>query len=159
MTTPNPASEFPSKEGTRNVPRSDCSLGGDPKCLDTSLDSFFINFCNIRDLHPWRFQYVHHQLWLSSPFTDHPGELTFNSAILHDLQQLVQHPTRIRDRPGDTPNILDLFLNSNPSYAGTLSSLLGSSDNNLISVSCPIFPVPPQNPPKQRCLWRFASIT
>ncbi|MPC41753.1 hypothetical protein E2C01_035357 [Portunus trituberculatus] len=53
---------------------------------------------------------VHHQLWLSSPFTDHPGELAFNFAILHDLEQLVQHTTCISDRLGDTPNILDLFL-------------------------------------------------
>ncbi|MPC92444.1 hypothetical protein E2C01_087533 [Portunus trituberculatus] len=28
---------------------------------------------------------VHHLLWLLSPFTEHPGELAFNSAILHDL--------------------------------------------------------------------------
>ncbi|XP_063863855.1 uncharacterized protein LOC135102470 [Scylla paramamosain] len=28
---------------------------------------------------------VHHQLWLSSPFTDHPGVLAFNFAIFHDL--------------------------------------------------------------------------
>ncbi|MPC60114.1 hypothetical protein E2C01_054151 [Portunus trituberculatus] len=33
---------------TRNVPRSDCSLGGDPKCLDTSLNFFVINHCNIK---------------------------------------------------------------------------------------------------------------
>ncbi|MPC33383.1 hypothetical protein E2C01_026732 [Portunus trituberculatus] len=32
---------------------------------------------------------VHHQPWLSSPFTDHPGKLAFNFAILHDLEQLV----------------------------------------------------------------------
>ncbi|MPC17695.1 hypothetical protein E2C01_010559 [Portunus trituberculatus] len=92
---------------------------------------------------------VHHQLWLSSPFTDHSGELAFNFAILHELQQLVQHPTRIPDHLGDTPNILDLFLTSNPStYAVTFSSPLGSSDHNLISVSCPISPIPPQDPPK-----------
>ncbi|MPC62823.1 hypothetical protein E2C01_056913 [Portunus trituberculatus] len=53
---------------------------------------------------------VRHQLWLSSPFTDHPGELDFNFAILHDLEQLVQHHTRIPDRFGDMPNILDIFL-------------------------------------------------
>ncbi|KAK8395869.1 hypothetical protein O3P69_005762 [Scylla paramamosain] len=103
---------------------------------------------------------VHHQLWLSSPFTDHPGELAYNFAILHDLEQLVQYPTRIPDRLGDTPNILDLFLTSNPSaYAVTLSSPLGSSDHNLISLSCPITPIPPQDPPKRRCLWRFASAS
>ena len=92
------------------------------------------------------------------PFTYHPGELAYNFAILHDLEQLIQHPTRIPDRLGATPNILDLFLTSNPSaYAVTLSSLLGSSAHNLISVSCPISPIPPQDPPKQRCLWHFAS--
>ena len=66
---------------------------------------------------------VHHQLWFSSPFTDHIGELAYNFAIQHDLEQLVQHPTRIPDRLGNTCNILDLFQNSNPSaYAVTLSS-------------------------------------
>ncbi|MPC56733.1 hypothetical protein E2C01_050699 [Portunus trituberculatus] len=56
------------------------------------------------------------------------------------------------------PNILDPFLTSNHSaYAVTLSSPLGSSNHTLISVSCPIFPIPPQDPPKQRCFWHFAS--
>ncbi|XP_063871048.1 THAP domain-containing protein 2-like [Scylla paramamosain] len=55
---------------------------------------------------------VQHQLWLSSPFNDHPGELAFNFAILHDLEQLVQHPIRFSNRLEDTPNILDLLLTS-----------------------------------------------
>ncbi|MPC80046.1 hypothetical protein E2C01_074610 [Portunus trituberculatus] len=72
----------------------------------------------------------------------------------------MQHFTRIPDRLGDTPNILDLFLTSNPSaYAVTLSSPLGSSDHNLISVSWPFSPMPPQDPPKPRYLWRFASAS
>ncbi|MPC37706.1 hypothetical protein E2C01_031196 [Portunus trituberculatus] len=215
MATPNPASESPSDDGTRYVPRSNYSLIGDPKCLDTSLDLFFINFCNIRGLRsnfesvehhlsstkphllfltatqlskatdgspfsvPSYFLYSHfhskagwcvyvehilslypfveisilgdfnvrHQLWLFSPIIDHPDELAFNFAFLHDLEQFVQHPTRIPDRLGDTPNILDLFVNSNLSaYAVTLSSPLGSSDHNFISVSYPIFPIPPQDP-------------
>ncbi|MPC12805.1 hypothetical protein E2C01_005515 [Portunus trituberculatus] len=259
-----PASESPSGEGTRTVPRSNCSLSDDPKCLDTSISFFFINFCNIRSLGS-NFQYVehhlfatkphllseatdsspfsvpsyflcshfrskagccvyvsndltcshahalessefatiwlrlnshsltkfictvyfspnspdymehilslypfaeifilgnfivHHQLWLSSPFTDHPGENAFNLAILHDLGQLVQHPTRIFNRLGDTPNIFYLFLIYNPSaYAVTIVSPLGSSDHNLISVSCPISSIPPQNSLKRRCLRRFA---
>ncbi|MPC60588.1 hypothetical protein E2C01_054640 [Portunus trituberculatus] len=49
--------------------------------------------------------------FLSSPFTDHHGDLGFNFAILHDLEQLVLHP----DCLGDMPNILDLELISNPS--------------------------------------------
>ncbi|MPC44062.1 hypothetical protein E2C01_037723 [Portunus trituberculatus] len=96
---------------------------------------------------------VHHQLWLSSPFTDHPDELAFTFAILYDLEQLVQHPTRTPNRIGDTLNILDLFFTSNPSaYVVTPSSPLDSSDHNLISVSCPISPIPPQDPPKGRYL-------
>ena len=72
----------------------------------------------------------------------------------------MQHPTRIPDRLGDTSNMLDLFLTSNPfAYAVTLSSPLGSSDHNLISVSCPISPISPLDPPKQRCLWHFASAS
>ncbi|MPC51068.1 hypothetical protein E2C01_044905 [Portunus trituberculatus] len=104
---------------------------------------------------------VLHQLWLSFPFIDYPGELTFNFAILHDLEQLVQHPTRISDRYGDTPNIPDLFITFNPSpFAVTLSSPLGSSDHNLISVSCAISPVSHQDYPKAEvplafCLWQF----
>ena len=44
---------------------------------------------------------------------DHPGELVYNFAILYDLEQRVQHPTRIPDRHGDTQNTLNLFLTSN----------------------------------------------
>ena len=67
---------------------------------------------------------------------------------------------KIHLRRRDTSNILDFFLTSNLSaYAVTLSSPLGSSDHNLISVSCPISPIPPQDPPKRRCLWHFASAS
>ena len=101
---------------------------------------------------------VHHQLWLSSSFTDQTVEQTFNFAILHDLEQLVQFPTRISDRLGDTYNILDLFLTSNPSaYSVKLSCPLGSSDHNLISDTCSIIPVQRQNTPKRRCFWHFNS--
>ncbi|XP_050715769.1 uncharacterized protein LOC126998326 [Eriocheir sinensis] len=101
---------------------------------------------------------VHHQLWLSSSFTDQPGEQAYNFALLNDLEQLVQHHTSIPDRLGDRPNILDLFLTSNPStYSVKLFSPLGFSDHNLISVSCPIAPVHPLDPPKRRCFWHFAS--
>ncbi|MPC10991.1 hypothetical protein E2C01_003640 [Portunus trituberculatus] len=51
-----------------------------------------------------------HQLWLSFPFTHHPGEPAFNFAIFHDLEQLVQHLTHIPYHLGDTPNILDFSL-------------------------------------------------
>ncbi|MPC46012.1 hypothetical protein E2C01_039719 [Portunus trituberculatus] len=57
---------------------------------------------------------VHHQLWLSSPFTDLPGELAFNFLIIHDLDQLVQHPTRIPDRLGDTVTRPTFLISSSP---------------------------------------------
>ena len=53
---------------------------------------------------------VHHQLWLSSPFTDHPGELAFNFAILHDLEQLVQHSICILWSPQTLRLLLILLL-------------------------------------------------
>ncbi|MPC54811.1 hypothetical protein E2C01_048738 [Portunus trituberculatus] len=66
MANPNPASESPSGEGTKNVPTSDCSLDDDPKCLDTFLNLFYINFCNIRDLSS-NFQSVEHHLSSTKP--------------------------------------------------------------------------------------------
>ncbi|MPC63493.1 hypothetical protein E2C01_057591 [Portunus trituberculatus] len=91
------------------------------------------------------------------PFTNHPGELAFNFTILHDLEQLVQQLTRVPDRLGDTANILHLFFTSNRSGdAVTLSSPLGFSYHNTIFVSCSI---PPQDPSRLRCLWRFASAS
>ncbi|MPC69598.1 hypothetical protein E2C01_063828 [Portunus trituberculatus] len=66
MATPNLASESPSGEETRNVPRSDCSPDGDPKYLDTSLDIFFINFCIILSLRS-NFQFVRNHLSLNKP--------------------------------------------------------------------------------------------
>ncbi|MPC63367.1 hypothetical protein E2C01_057466 [Portunus trituberculatus] len=114
MATPIPASKSPSGEGTRNVPSGAHSL---------------YSFAEISILGDFN---VHHQLWLSSTFIDHPGEVAFTFAILHDLKQLAQHPTLISNRLGDTPKILDLFLISNPSaYGVSLSSPLGSFDYNL----------------------------
>ncbi|MPC58400.1 hypothetical protein E2C01_052405 [Portunus trituberculatus] len=73
MVTPTSASEFPFKEETINVPMLDCSIGGNPKCLDTSLNFFLINFCNIRRLKS-NFQSVHRNAQMSettdsSPFS------------------------------------------------------------------------------------------
>ena len=90
---------------------------------------------------------IHHQLF-SSFFNDQPGE----QVILHDLEQLVQHRTHIPDRSGDTPNIFNLFFTSNPfTYSVKLFSPLDSSDYCLISPSCLIAPVLPQDTLKRRC--------
>ncbi|MPC44825.1 hypothetical protein E2C01_038505 [Portunus trituberculatus] len=66
MMTLNPASESHSGKGTRNVPMLDCSLNDDPKCLDTSLNFFYINFCNIHGLR-YNFQSVEHPLFSAKP--------------------------------------------------------------------------------------------
>ncbi|MPC53492.1 hypothetical protein E2C01_047386 [Portunus trituberculatus] len=65
MGTPNHASKSPSGEGTKNVPRLD-SLSDNHKYLDTSLNFFYINFCNIRGLRS-NFQSVEHHLSSTKP--------------------------------------------------------------------------------------------
>ncbi|MPC28184.1 hypothetical protein E2C01_021379 [Portunus trituberculatus] len=66
MATPNPASESPSGKGTKNVASSDSSPDDDLKCLDTSLNFFNINLCNIRGLRS-NFQSVGHNLSFTNP--------------------------------------------------------------------------------------------
>ncbi|MPC51907.1 hypothetical protein E2C01_045764 [Portunus trituberculatus] len=85
MAIPNPASESLSGEGIRNVPSK-------------FFDYLTSKVEQILSLYPFAEINVHHQLCLFSPFTDYPGELVFNFAILHDLEQLVQHSIRIPDR-------------------------------------------------------------
>jgi hypothetical protein len=104
---------------------------------------------------------VHHRQWLNSSTQDAAGELAYQFSILNDLVQLVQLPTRIPDRPGDSPNILDLFLTSNPSpYTVKLLPPLGSSDHLLISVSCPFnsnLPRERASASTKRHLWHFGA--
>ncbi|MPC37375.1 hypothetical protein E2C01_030849 [Portunus trituberculatus] len=66
MATSTSASEPPSGEETINVPRSDYFIGVIPKCFDTSLNFFLINFCNIRGLR-YSFQSVEHHLSSTKP--------------------------------------------------------------------------------------------
>ncbi|KAL7636546.1 UNVERIFIED_CONTAM: hypothetical protein RMT77_013321 [Armadillidium vulgare] len=104
---------------------------------------------------------VHHRQWLSYSSHDPAGELAYNFSIQNNLEQLVQLPTRIPDRLGDEPNILDLFLTSYPSpYTVKLFPPLGSSDHLLISVSCPVSSSLPQErppPSARRRLWHFGA--
>ena len=58
---------------------------------------------------------VYYRQWLSSSSHDTAGELALQFYIQNNFEQLVHLPTRILDRLGDEPNILDLFLTSNPS--------------------------------------------
>ncbi|MPC67915.1 hypothetical protein E2C01_062101 [Portunus trituberculatus] len=70
MATPNPALESPSGEGTTNVPRSECSPGG-----DTSLNFFYINFCNICSLRS-NFPSVEHHLSSTKTSSSFPHQNT-----------------------------------------------------------------------------------
>merc|ERR1711911_229190 len=98
---------------------------------------------------------VHHVDWLHSSTTDVGGREAFDFSISHELEQIIQHPTRVPDRHGDRANILDLFFTSNPpNYTYSIQPPLGSSDHNLVSVSCS-FAHPPPLPPTQRRLWHF----
>ncbi|MPC15980.1 hypothetical protein E2C01_008786 [Portunus trituberculatus] len=144
MPTPNPASDSISGEGTRNIPNSsDYSKFFDYPTSKVEYILSLYPFAKVSNLGDFN---VHHKLWFSPPFTDHHDELAFNIAILYDPAQLVQHPTRISDRLGDTPNILDLFHTSIPSaYAVAISSPF--VDHSLISVSCPIASFPSQDSP------------
>ncbi|KAL7634069.1 UNVERIFIED_CONTAM: hypothetical protein RMT77_015397 [Armadillidium vulgare] len=104
---------------------------------------------------------VHHHQWLSSSSHHPDGELIFNFSIQNNLEQLVHLPTRIPDRLGDEPNILDLFLTSYPSpHTVKLFPPLGSSDHLLISVSCPVSSSLPQErppPSARRRFWHFGA--
>lgn len=66
----------------------------------------------------------HHCQWLSPILIKQLVTPPKIFSILNDLEQLVQFPTRIPDRPGDEPKILDLFLTSNPSSNTVKLSLL-----------------------------------
>ncbi|MPC11553.1 hypothetical protein E2C01_004221 [Portunus trituberculatus] len=88
---------------------------------------------------------------------DYHCELAFDFAILHDLEQLVQHPTRIPDRLGNTPNIPDLFLTSNPSlYAVTLSFSVGPLRSQPHICILSFFSNSSSGFPKAEVPWRFA---
>ena len=96
---------------------------------------------------------VHHTEWLSSNHTDMGGREAYNFSLLHDLEQIIQQPTRVPDRHDQSPNILDLFFTSNPHlYNPSISSPLGSSDHCLVAVNTSFSP-PPSLPPTSRKLW------
>ena len=50
MTSPHPASESPTGEGTTHIPRLDCPSAYDLGCLDISSNTFTLDFYNIRGL-------------------------------------------------------------------------------------------------------------
>lgn len=52
---------------------------------------------------------------MSYSFTDQPGEEVFDFVILNDVEQLLQHFTRILDCPGETPNIINVSILYNSS--------------------------------------------
>ncbi len=71
----------------------------------------------------------------------------------------MQQLTCILDCFGDTPSILHFFLTWNTSaYFVQLFSTLCSSDQILISASCPIAPVRSIEPAKRWCFCHYSSV-
>ena len=66
MISPYLASKTPSGEGTTNIPKSDCPSADDLGCLDTSSNTFTLDFCDIRCLKS-NFQSVEHHLSSTKP--------------------------------------------------------------------------------------------
>ena len=101
---------------------------------------------------------VHHTEWLNSTHTDEGVGEAHSFSIIHDLEQIIKHPTRVPDSHGQAANTLDLFLTANPIYYSyTVSSPLGLSDHCLVSVFSS-FSTPPPIPPTQCRIWLFNRI-
>ena len=101
---------------------------------------------------------VHHTEWLNSSHTDMGGIEAHSFSILHDLEQIIKHPTRVPDRHDQASNPLDLFFTSNPLlYSYNIFSPLGSSDHCIISVNS-TFAHPPPIPSTSRRLWHFEDV-
>ena len=58
---------------------------------------------------------VHHTEWLNSSHTDMGGIEAHSFSILHDLEQIIKHPTSVPDLNDHVANILDLCCTFNPS--------------------------------------------
>ena len=89
--------------------------------------------------------------------SDVRGIEEFRFSISNELEQIIQHPTRVPDRHDHAANPLDLFFTSNPqNYTYTVASPLGSSGHCTVSVTSTFTP-PPPIPPTQRHLWHFEN--
>jgi len=80
---------------------------------------------------------AHNIPWLQySNRTDAVGLYVETFAVLNDLSQLVDKPTRIPDNEEHDPHLLDLFLTSDPDkYSVAVNAPLGGSDHCLVSTS------------------------
>lgn len=91
---------------------------------------------------------IHNSEWLlHSAGTTALGREAEAFAIINNLSQLVDFPTRVPDRDGDRAHTLDLVLTTNPTLFSNVSSLppLGSSDHCMISCSLEFsYPTPTQ---------------
>ena len=84
---------------------------------------------------------VHHIEWLHSNTTDVGGREAFDFSISHELEQIIQHPTRVPDRHSDRVNILYLFFKSNPqNYTYTILPPLQTSNHTIVNSAEHSFP-------------------
>ena len=107
------------------------------------LDSISTNIEKALALHPTANIFVfgdfnaHHSDWLTfSNGTNIPGERSYNFAVSHDLDQIINQPTRIPDTDMQEPTLLDLFLTSDKNICSSnLYPPLGRSDHVVVSVT------------------------
>ena len=101
---------------------------------------------------------VHNTEWLQhSRSTDLSGQLAHQFALSQNLSQIVESPTRVPDRDGDTGYLLDLFLTTKPeSFSHKVTSPLGSSDHCVVTVTAKrSFTTP--SAPFHRTVYRFQN--
>ena len=102
---------------------------------------------------------VHNAEWLThSKGSDRAGIEAESFAIINDLSQLINSPTRIPDRSSDFANTLDLFLTSKPIIyrPAIVSAPIGSSDHCLITLTHSSNPFD-QAPQQKQKLWNYSK--
>ena len=96
---------------------------------------------------------VTYEEWLCSKKTDADGVAAYEFAVLNNLHQLVDAPTRF-SKNGD-PSKLDLFLTtSSDNHVVTVSAPLGSSDHGVVS-STANYRLPTPSKTGKRKVWLY----
>ena len=92
---------------------------------------------------------INHEEWLEfSHDTNASGIETYNFALSQSFTQLPAFPTRIHDRSGQSPSLLDLFLTSSPDICKVShSSPLGRTDHVFVSLEVALNSPPAQEMP------------
>lgn len=96
---------------------------------------------------------AHHEEWLGSKKTDTHGESAFDFALIHNLHQLVEQPTR-HGRDGSCSK-LDLLLTTSPdNHVVSVDAPLGSSDHCVVTTIAN-YRLPTPSKPSKRKVWLY----